>query len=164
MLVLPASLISARSSSGCRVVIALKTPYDDGTTHVVLSPMEFMGRLAALVPRPRVNLTRFHGVFSPNSKLREYVVPQKPVEEQENPKPKAYSMTWAQRLKRVFAIEIEKCEKCGGPVRIIASIEDPEEDPDVIQKILKHLGLDQDRDPQNRSPPSDQTDQQTTLF
>ena len=31
------------------VVIALKTPYDDGTTHVVLSPMEFMGRLAALV-------------------------------------------------------------------------------------------------------------------
>ena len=45
------------------VVIALKTAYDDGTTHVVLSPMEFMGRLAALVPRPRVNLTRFHGVF-----------------------------------------------------------------------------------------------------
>jgi hypothetical protein len=88
------------------VVIALKTPYDDGTTHVVLSPMEFMGRLAALVPRSRVNLTRFHGVFSPNSKLREYVVPQKPVEEQENPKPKAYSMTHcsfgAQRLKRVL--------------------------------------------------------------
>jgi hypothetical protein len=54
--------------------------------YVVLSPMKFMGRLAALVPRPRVNLTRFHGVFSggglpPNSKLREYVVPQKPIEE-----------------------------------------------------------------------------------
>ena len=138
------------------VVIALKTPYDDGTTHVVLNPMEFMGRLAALVPRPRVNLTRFHGVFSPNSKLREYVVPQEPVEEQENPKPKAYSMTWAQRLKRVFAIDIEKC---GGPVRIIASIEDP----DVIRKILKHLGLDQPESPQNRSPPPDQTGQQSTL-
>ncbi len=72
------------------VVIALKAPYDDGTTHVVLSPMEFIGRLAALVPKPRVNLTRFHGVFSPNSKLREYVVPQKPVEEQENQKPKLF--------------------------------------------------------------------------
>jgi hypothetical protein len=106
------------------VVIALKTPYDDGTSHVVLSPMEFIGRLAALVPRPRANLTRFHGVFSPNSKLREHVVPQKLVEEQEDPKPKACSMTWAQRLKRVFAIEIEKCEKCGGSVRIIASIEE----------------------------------------
>ena len=127
--------------------------------------MEFIGRLAALVPRPRANLARFHGVFSrgglpPNSKLREHVVPQKPVEEQEDPKPKAYSMTWAQRLKRVFAIEIEKCEKCGGSVRIIASIEDP----DVIQKILKHLGLDQPEDPLIRSPPADLTDQQTTLF
>jgi len=71
--------------------------------------------IPALAPRARVNLTRFHGVFSPNSRLREYVVPQKPVEEQENPKSKAYSMTWAQRLKRVFAIDIEKCEKCGGP-------------------------------------------------
>ena len=48
-------------------------------------------------------------------------------------------MTWAQRLKRVFAIDIEKCEKCSGLVRINASIEDP----DVIQKILQHLGLDQ---------------------
>ena len=147
-------------ASNGSVVIALKTPYDDGTTHVTLSPMEFIGRLVALVPRPRVNLTRFHGVFSPNSKLREYVVPQKPVEKQENQKSKAYSMTWARRLKRVFAIDVEKCEKCGGPVRIIASIEDP----DVIQKILKHLGLDEDSDPQNRSPPEGLTDEQTTLF
>jgi hypothetical protein len=46
------------------------------------------------------------------------------------------------------------------PGRIIASIEDP----DVIQKILKHLGMDQPVDPQNRSPPADLTDQQTTLF
>ncbi len=69
-------------------------------------------------------------------------------------------MTWAQRLKRVFAIDIEKCEKCGGPVRIIASIEDP----DVIQKILKHLGLDQPADTLIRSPPSVLTDHSTTLF
>ena len=44
-------------------------------------------------------------------------------------------MTWVQRLKRVFAIEIEKCEECGGEVKGIASIDDP----DVIEKILKHL-------------------------
>jgi hypothetical protein len=76
----------------------------------------------AKIPSIRVNLTRFHSVFSPNSKLLRDVVPQKPVEEQENLKPKAYSMTWAQRLKRVFAIEVEKFEKCGGPVRIIQRI------------------------------------------
>jgi len=45
------------------------------------------------------------------------------------------SMTWAQRLKRVFGIDIETCPTCGGSVRIIACIEDPA----VIEKILTHL-------------------------
>ncbi len=51
--------------------ISLKPlPYRDGTTHVIFEPLDFIARLAALVPRPRVNLTRFHGVFAPNSKHR----------------------------------------------------------------------------------------------
>ena len=45
------------------------------------------------------------------------------------------AMSWAQRLKRVFGIEIETCEQCGGKVRVIASIEDPA----VIAKILGHV-------------------------
>ena len=44
-------------------------------------------------------------------------------------------LTWAKRLKRVFNIDIESCEKCGGAVKIIASIEDPA----IIQKVLAHL-------------------------
>ncbi len=44
-------------------------------------------------------------------------------------------MTWAQRLKRVFNIDIEVCSKCGGAVKVIACIEDPV----VIKKILTHL-------------------------
>jgi len=44
-------------------------------------------------------------------------------------------MTWAQRLKRVFTIDIETCEQCGGAVKVIASIEDPA----VIRQILDHL-------------------------
>lgn len=47
----------------------LKTPYRDGTTHIILEPLDFITRLAALVPKPRVNLTRFHGVFAPNSRF-----------------------------------------------------------------------------------------------
>jgi len=39
--------------------------------------MTFIARLAALVPKPRVNLTRFHGVFAPNSRLRVRVTPAK---------------------------------------------------------------------------------------
>jgi hypothetical protein len=45
------------------------------------------------------------------------------------------AMTWARRLKRVFSIDISECEKCKGPVKIIACIEDPI----VIEKILSHL-------------------------
>ncbi len=44
------------------VVLQLKSPYQDGTTPTVMSPLEFMQRLAALVPRPRLNLIRFHGL------------------------------------------------------------------------------------------------------
>jgi len=45
------------------------------------------------------------------------------------------AMTWAQRLKRVFDIDIDTCCECGGDVKIIASIEDPV----VIRMILAHL-------------------------
>ena len=58
---------------------------------------------------------------------------------------------WAKRLKRVFHIDIETCSKCGGDVRIIASIEDPA----VISKILSHLDRKAAtaRLPQCRAPP-----------
>jgi hypothetical protein len=48
------------SSTG-KVVYTLKTPYRDGTTQVAFDPVDFIARLAALVPKPRVNLTRYHG-------------------------------------------------------------------------------------------------------
>ena len=58
-----------------RVVLELQQPFRDGTTHVVFTPQEFHARLAALVPRPRVNLTRYHGVFAPCSSFRRHIVP-----------------------------------------------------------------------------------------
>jgi hypothetical protein len=51
-----------------QVVLKLKTAYRDGTSHLVMSPLEFMQRLAALVPRPRLHLIRFHGVLAPHAK------------------------------------------------------------------------------------------------
>ena len=53
----------------------LNTPCRDGTTHVVLEPLDFMTRLAALVPRPQVNLTRYHGSCAPDSPWRDAVTP-----------------------------------------------------------------------------------------
>jgi len=43
-------------------------------------------------------------------------------------------MNWARRLKRVFGIEIEQCARCGGRLKVIASIEEPE----LIARILAH--------------------------
>lgn len=126
------------------VVYKLKKAYDNGTTHIVMDPVEFIARLASLVPRPRVNLTRFSGVFAPHFKHRKLVVP-RPIESQQgqdqkevSEADKARGMRWAQGLRRVFQIDVEKCPECDGKVRIIASIEDPK----VITKILDHLGLD----------------------
>ena len=69
------------SSTG-KVLYTLKTPYRDGTTQVAFDrgghpPVDFMARLAALVPKPRVNLTRFHGVLAPNHRWRGLVTPAK---------------------------------------------------------------------------------------
>jgi len=40
-----------------RIVLELKTPYRDGTTHFVFDPMTFLERLAAPVPPPRSDAT-----------------------------------------------------------------------------------------------------------
>jgi len=124
-----------------QVVLQLKSAYKDGTTQIVMSPLEFMQRLAALVPRPRLNLTRFHGVLAPNAKLRREIIPT-PVEQETEPSTDdahaqgaPVRLSWARLLKRVF--DIEHCSNCGGSLKIIAAIEDPP----VIVKILSHLGL-----------------------
>jgi len=62
------------TSSG-QIMYELKTPYRDGTTHILMEPLDLMARLAALVLPPRMHLTRFHGVFAPHSRLRAAVTP-----------------------------------------------------------------------------------------
>ena len=80
-----------------------------------------------------------HGVFAPHSALRAAVTPagrgQKTGSSERSAAERHRAMSWAQRLKRVFGIEIQQCERCGGKVRIIASVEDPQ----VIGRILAQL-------------------------
>ena len=86
--------------------------------------MELMEKLAALVPRPRVHLTRFHGVLGPHYKYRKLIVPAKPqltvVATADSATAKRIS--WARLLKRIFNIDIEVCPKCQGTVKIIAAV------------------------------------------
>jgi hypothetical protein len=110
-----------------QVTYRLKTPYRDGTTHIVLEPLDLIARLASLVPPPRVHLTRFHGVFAAHAALRAAITPAgrgtgagKRAAAPERPASKDIRMNWARRLKRVFGIEIEQCVRCGGRLKVIA--------------------------------------------
>jgi len=138
-----------------------------GTTHLVMSPLEFMQRLAALVPRPRLHLIRFHGVLAPNAKLRSLVVPQGPPKDEgvagvaasgvqcqtvtETVQVRPGRISWARLLKRVFDIDLQRCPNCGaGELTIIAAILERA----VIEKILSYLsylGLDPQPPPEGRA-------------
>jgi hypothetical protein len=87
-----------------------------------------------------------HGVFAPHSQYRSAVTPAQrgrgaatpPVSGADPTKPSTprhVAMSWARRLKRVFGVEIECCARCGGELKIIASIEEPQ----LIAKILSRL-------------------------
>ncbi len=92
--------------------------------------MHLFPRRAALVPKPRVNLIRYHGVFAPNSPHRALITPARrgrkaPVSDDSTATPeRRAAMTWAKRLKSVFNIDIETCEACSGMVKMIALIDD----------------------------------------
>ena len=145
-----------------------KTPWRDGTTEVVLEPLDFLARLAALVPRPRVNLTRFHGVFAPNSHLRASITPRRRKPDvTDSSAGRDETVTaggalawsrWARRLRRVFGIDIESCSLCGGRLRILACIED-RQTIDAILTHLAHKGTGSERSastcraPPGRAPP-----------
>ena len=149
----PSRLVAAAENS--QVQYALKRAFRDGTTDVLFSPRDFISRLVALIPRPRRHLVRYHGVLAPNASLRAVIVPGesrqkkrrghapesegKPSQLMPAELPTA-PLTWAQRLKRVFAIDVLACPRCGGRLRLIADVTEPT----VIQKILDHVA---------RSPP-----------
>ena len=61
-----------------QVRLALRHRWTDGTTHVSFAPVELLGRLAVLVPRPRINPILYHGVLGPRAAWRPAVVHREP--------------------------------------------------------------------------------------
>ncbi|CEI51487.1 transposase InsA [Acinetobacter bereziniae] len=75
-------------------------------------------------------------------------------DEPRSPEQKRRAMSWAQRLKRVFSIDITTCAHCGGAVRIVASIEDPKAIRAILAHFEKHGALEQAHyRPAARAPP-----------
>jgi len=120
----------------------LKTPWDDGTTHLILSPMELIEKLAALVPPPRVNLVRYHGILAPHAKNRDKIVPKRP-DEEELHKTRGQSknrLLWSALLARTFGLNLELCPNCGKKMRIVAALTDR----DSVRRYLEGVGLSAD--------------------
>jgi len=154
-----------------RLLYRLKHRWRDGTTHVLFEPLELVEKLAALVPPPRINLVRYHGVLAPAARLRADVVPVGPGSDvpgsgphsgcttrngrptggaiesdpadavARRPRPRNYA--WAELMRRVFAVDVLECPRCAGRMRILAAIHPLE----ATRKILDCLGL------PSRAPP-----------
>ncbi len=127
----------------------LKTPWSDGTTHLLLSATELLEKLGALVPLPRANLVRYHGILAPHAKRRKDVVPKTP-DEEELRKTRGFAknrILWAALLARTWGLKMETCPDCGGRMRIVAAVTDPAS----VKTYLEGVGLDSEI-PKLKSP------------
>ena len=71
----PLALDRLEAMADGRLAYRLKTPWRDGTTHVVMERRELLERLAPLIPPPRAHQVRYHGVLAPCASGRSRVVP-----------------------------------------------------------------------------------------
>ncbi len=150
-----------------RVVLQHKTPWAGGTSHVVFEPVDFLARLAALIPRPRINLVFYHGVLAPNARWRAAVVTYRttsavaagpcaegaagleaPGEGSGASCGPRRGWRWAQLMRRAFDIDVLACPVCGGRLRLIALVVDPR----AVRAILRSVGGPPDM--VDRAPPA----------
>jgi hypothetical protein len=145
-----------------RVLLSLKTAWADGTRHLLFEPLELLEKLAALTPRPRINLVLYHGVLAPHARWRARVaaygvlpaVTSRPTslpnssEGAATAEPTHRHWAWAKLMHRAFEIDVLACPRCGGRLRLIATVEDPRE----IREVLASLAL--SAEPVDRAPPS----------
>ena len=198
------------------MLLTLKAEWSDGTTHLLFEPIELLERLAALTPRPRINLVLHHRVLASHSRWRARAVaygrdtldpvgpeaavrcgtaappvppsapwsagrpeasgashrdpglmigggqgepassmpasrdPATTGSVEAPPPPAARKWSWPELMRHTFGVDVLACARCGGRMRVVATIEDPV----VIRRILTHLGLSTEASAP-RPPPSD---------
>jgi hypothetical protein len=100
----------------------------------VFEPLTLLEKLAALTPRPRINLVLYHGVLAPHSSWRArvvaYGVPPAPVsvaagtplDEANNAPPLSAPRywAWADLMRRALDIDVLACPRCGGCLRLVS--------------------------------------------
>jgi len=120
-----------------QVRLQLRHPWADGTTHVTFTPTALLERLAVLVPRPVPRATADAGEDASEPDV--------------TPRPVARGASWADLMRRAFAIDVLACPRCGERLRLIALIEASA----TARRILTHLDLPADvpRPVPARAPP-----------
>jgi hypothetical protein len=130
---------------------------------LIMTPCEFIAKIAALVPPPRTHRHRYFGVLAPNSPLRAAVTAMAPMPElspgappvasgeEANTKRSPARYLWAKLIARIYEVFPLLCLHCGGQMRLIAFINDGAE----IRKILDHIGVESSppKISQARGPP-----------
>ena len=97
----------------------------NGRAELTFTPVDFLRRLATLIPPPHRHLTRYHGVFGPHHHLRAAVVAtvsSTASDDSTNHRQldRKCRLAWAALMKRIFASDVLVCDRCAGPMRIIA--------------------------------------------
>jgi hypothetical protein len=141
-----------------RVLVELKTVWRDGTSHLLFEPIELLEKLAAITPRPAINLLLYHGLLAPHARWRSQVVgygrPAPPQAPEVHPRPRGAGTpgpwTWAALMRRVLTIDVLACPRCGGRLRVIATIQDPL----AVPAILARLGRSDHPEPPGPAPPA----------
>lgn len=117
--------------NGKQVTYNLSKPNFKGQTSIQLDPIEFIDRIATLIPIPRRHRRHYFGVFAPNSPLRKLVVvnakrrpehfippPLKSIAK----KVHQASLEWAALIARIYEVNPLICSRCGGKVKIIGFV------------------------------------------
>jgi hypothetical protein len=112
---------------------------------LVFTAAQLVKRLLALIPPQGVHLTRFHGVFAPNAKLRPRVVrTPPPVPEPQatlgcappRPATRRPRLDWTSLQRRTFEEDVWACP-CGGRRKVLAVVTSRR----TVEEVLSNLGL-----------------------
>ena len=135
----PLALERLTESPGGQLLYQFRRPWRDGSTALLLDPLELLGRLAALVPPPRRPLLAYHGLLGPRSRWRAAIVPKpSPPDSRVDVDPRApRRWPWARLLQRVFGFDVLVCDRCGGRRRILGAVTEPH----AVRRLLAALGL-----------------------
>jgi hypothetical protein len=112
----------------------------DGKLDKAFDALEWLAAMCSHVPNKGEQMVRYYGYYSNvcrGQRKKADTDSRVPCILQTEQSPKGYLRNWARLIQKIYEVDPLTCPKCRGPMRVISFIENPE----VVKKILKHLGL-----------------------